>query len=70
MEYDIQQGGLGYGGYATAGLRFKVNDTFSLETSAVYYNKKINLQGYSTLKSNFSALIKLCFSVLNEETAP
>ena len=69
-EYEIQQGGIGYGGYANIGLRYRITDNFCFETSGNYYFKKVNLTGYPIMKSNFLLGIKLCFAVVNEEEAP
>jgi len=46
-EYDIYQGGIGFGTYLSAGIRYAVSHQFSMELAGISYLKTINLDGYN-----------------------
>ncbi len=46
QEYEIRQGGLGYGGYLGGGAKFAFNQFLSLETIAYVYMSHISLEKY------------------------
>lgn len=59
--YDIRQGGIGYGGFASASLRLFVNDYISIDPGGSIYYKTVNLPGYKDFKFNYAIFIRLSF---------
>ncbi len=56
-EYDIRQGGLGFGAYLSGGYRYAMSDQFSMELLATGYLKTVNLEGYSNKFALHSAFL-------------
>jgi hypothetical protein len=46
-EYDVRQGGIGFGLYASPGIRYTMSDQFAMELAAITYLKTVNLEGYN-----------------------
>ncbi len=46
-EFDVRQGGIGFGLYSSLGVRYSINEQFAIETAAVSYLKTVNLEGYN-----------------------
>lgn len=62
-EYDIRQGGIGFGTYISGGMRYALNDQFSMELAAIIYLKTVGLENYSKkFGLHGAALIRLVFS--------
>jgi hypothetical protein len=45
--YDIRQGGIGFGAYASVGVRYRVSPQFCMELLTNAYMKTVNLEGYN-----------------------
>lgn len=58
-EYDIYQGGIGFGISATAGLRFIFSDNISIDPAFQGYWQNTNLTGYQGFKFNYNIFIRL-----------
>lgn len=65
-EYNIRQGGLGYGGFASASLRLFVNDYISIDPGGSIYYKTVNLPGYKDFKFNYAIFIRLSFRYVGD----
>lgn len=61
QTYAIRLGGLGYGGFINGGIKFLVNEKFSLDIGGGFMWSKINLQGYSRNNAHYSIFTRLCF---------
>ncbi|MDD2345806.1 MAG: hypothetical protein PHY85_06645 [Bacteroidales bacterium] len=62
QEYEIRQGGLGYGGYLGGGVKFAFNPFLSLETIAYLYMSRIPLEGYESFGIHPSAIFRIVVS--------
>lgn len=62
QEYEIRQGGLGYGGYLGGGVKFAFNPFLSLETIAYVYMSRIPLEGYESFGIHPSAIFRIVVS--------
>lgn len=58
-EYTVEQGGLGFGLYTSAGLRYSMTKDFSMELAGIFCYSKINLDGYPDFSMNYGALLRL-----------
>lgn len=64
-EYDIYQGGLGFGIFASYGLRYTINEQACIELVPNFYLATVNLPEYNNrLKLNFSTQFRLVISPL------
>lgn len=62
-EYDIRQGGIGFGTYISGGMRYALNDQFSMELAAIIYLKTVGLEHYNRKFGLHGAvLFRLVFS--------
>jgi hypothetical protein len=62
QEYEIKQGGIGFGGYVDGGVKIMFNDFVSMELYASLYYQQINLKGYNAFKPQGSAMFRLVLS--------
>jgi len=62
QEYEIRQGGIGFGGYVDGGLKIMFNDFVSMELYASLYYQQINLKGYNAFNLQESAMFRLVLS--------
>lgn len=62
QEYEIRQGGLGYGGYLGGGVKFAFNQFLSLETIGYVYMSRIPLEGYESFGIHPSAIFRIVMS--------
>lgn len=58
-EYVVDQGGLGFGLYTSAGLRYSMTRDFSMELAGIFYYSKINLEGYPDFSMHYGAILRL-----------
>ena len=61
-EYIVRQGGIGYGLYSAAGLRYKVSKDFSMEWVMNIYYSYIHLEGYDGFGFHYGTLFRLVLS--------
>lgn len=61
-EYPIKQGGLGFGLYSSAGIRYTMSHQFSMELVGFAYYSKVNLEGYTGFGLHYGAMIRLIIS--------
>jgi hypothetical protein len=59
--YDIFQGGIGFGGFFTAGYSLRFNENISLDPMASFHFAQTNLYGYSEMKPGFNIIIRFTF---------
>lgn len=62
QEYEIRQGGLGYGGYLGGGVKFAFNPFLSLETIAYVYMSRIKLERHEGFGIHPSAILRIVVS--------
>jgi len=60
-EYNVKQGGIGYGFFAGAGLQLIFNESISLDPGASLYFTKINLEGYTAFKPSYMLYVRFTF---------
>jgi hypothetical protein len=62
-EYDIRQGGIGFGTYVSGGIRYAMSDQFSLELAGIIYLKTVGLEGYrKRLNLHEAVLVRMVMS--------
>lgn len=62
QEYEIRQGGLGFGGFVDGGVKFMFNNFMSMELYATLYYQQINLEGYNAFKLHEAAMFRFVLS--------
>ncbi len=62
QEYEVKQGGIGFGGYVDGGVKFMFGNFVSMELLASLYYQQINLEGYDAFKFHESAMIRFVLS--------
>lgn len=62
QEYEIRQGGLGYGGYLAGGAKFAFNQFLSLETIAYIYMSHIKLEKHEGFGIHPSVIFRIVAS--------
>ena len=60
-QYDIFQGGIGFGGFFTAGYALRFNENISLDPMATFHFSQTHLYGYSEMKPGFNFVIRFTF---------
>ena len=58
MEYNIQQGGIGYGMFFSVGVQLIFNETITLDPGISVYFNSINLEGYQAFKLHYNIFIR------------
>jgi hypothetical protein len=66
QEYQIYQGGIGFGIFLAGGLKFIVNDKISIDPGIQFYWKKVNLNGYNDFSMDSFAYLRLIFDLFGE----
>ncbi len=61
-EYQIRQGGIGFGAYGGAGVKWVFNTYLSLETVLYLYMSQINLEGYEGFGYHTSGFLRFVMS--------
>jgi len=61
-EYDIRQGGIGFGGFGGGGIRYVFNKLFAAELAGTLYYKSINLDIYNKHTLHGSFMLRLVIS--------
>ncbi len=63
-QYEMIQGGVGFGVFATGGVRLIFNDYLSVDPGATFYWKGINLGTYDGFRPNFNFFVRFSFKKL------
>ncbi len=58
-EYEIYQGGIGFGFSAAAGIKLRFNDKVSVDPGFRIYYQNVNLEGYELMKPAYAFFIRL-----------
>ncbi|OIO99962.1 MAG: hypothetical protein AUJ98_09330 [Bacteroidetes bacterium CG2_30_33_31] len=58
-QYNVQQGGIGWGVNAGGGVKLIFSDAVSIDPGIIFYYQKINLENYNQLHLGFSFYIRL-----------
>ena len=66
-EYNIKQGGIGYGLFFGSGIKLYFNESLSLDPGFNIYFKKINLNGYQKFTFHYNFFIRFTFKDLFQE---
>lgn len=62
-EMEVRQGGIGFGTYISPGIRYVMNQQFSMELAGLVYLKTVNLEGYGEkLGLHYGAVFRLVLS--------
>ena len=62
-EYEVNQGGIGFGTYSSLGIRYTMSELFAMELAGIAYLKTANLEGYNKLFGIHGGLMfRLVFS--------
>ncbi len=62
--YETRLGGLGVGGFASAGFRMVFSKNISLDPGFTFLWNKANLEGYGAYKPHYSVWMRFCFQNL------
>jgi hypothetical protein len=62
-EYDIYQGGIGFGIFLNGGLKFILNEQVSIDPGFSVYYKNLNLEGYADFKPDIYGYVRLIFEL-------
>lgn len=62
QEYEIRQGGLGFGGYMNGGVKIMFSNFVSAELFATLFYQQINLEGYNAMKMNEALMFRFVLS--------
>jgi len=60
--YKVQQGGIGWGVSAAAGVKLVFNESVSIDPGFRVYYQKVKLEGYEQFKPSFALFIRLSLS--------
>jgi hypothetical protein len=63
QEYQIYQGGIGFGIFLAGGLKFIVTEDISIDPGVQFYWKKLNLNGYNDFSMDTYAYLRLIFNL-------
>ncbi|MHC1707214.1 MAG: hypothetical protein AB9842_06780 [Bacteroidales bacterium] len=64
QQYEVIQGGIGFGIFATTGVKLVFSDYISMDPGATFYWKGINLGKYDAFKPTFNLFIRFSFKKL------
>lgn len=59
QAFDVEQGGIGFGGFVNAGMKFYVNTYFSLDPTIHFYFNTTKLEPYQQLRPHFFFNLRL-----------
>ena len=62
-EYDVYQGGIGFGIFLNGGLKFILNESVSIDPGFSIYYKNINMEGYSDFKPDIYGYVRIMFEL-------
>jgi hypothetical protein len=62
-EYEIYQGGIGFGMFLTGGLKFILNETISIDPGFSMYWKTVNLEGYKDFSPDYYGYVRIIFGL-------
>lgn len=62
-EYDVYQGGIGFGIFLNGGLKFILNESVSFDPGVSVYYKNLNLEGYKDFKPDIYAYVRIMFDL-------
>ena len=62
-QYEIYQGGIGFGIFLNGGLKFILSETVSIDPGFSLYYKKLNLEGYSDFKADIYGYVRIIFGL-------
>lgn len=62
-EYDVYQGGLGFGIFLNGGVKFIFNESVSIDPGFQMYWKRINLTGYKDFAADYYFYVRMIFDL-------
>lgn len=62
-EYDVYQGGIGFGVFLNGGLKFILNEAVSFDPGVSIYYKNLDLEGYKEFKPDIYAYVRIIFDL-------
>jgi hypothetical protein len=62
-QYEIYQGGIGFGIFLNGGLKFILNESVSIDPGFSLYYKKLNLEGYGDFKADIYGYVRIIFGL-------
>jgi hypothetical protein len=62
-EYDVYQGGIGFGVFLNGGLKFILNESVSFDPGVSFYYKNLDLEGYKEFKPDIYAYVRIIFEL-------
>jgi len=66
-EYEIYQGGIGFGIFLAGGIKFQLTEDISIDPGVQFYYKKLNLEGYKGFTPDYFAYVRLIFDLFPDE---
>lgn len=64
QQYQVIQGGIGFGMFATSGVRIMFSDYLSMDPGTTFYWKGVNLGQYDGFRPNFNLFVRFSFKRL------
>lgn len=64
QQFQVIQGGVGFGVFATSGVRFIFSDYISMDPGATFYWKGVNLGKYDGFRPTFNLFVRFSFKKL------
>lgn len=65
-EYNIRQGGIGYGLFLGTNLRLIFNDYISIDPGVSAFYSKINLKGYNSFRFHYYLFVRMTFKNISD----
>lgn len=65
-EYNVYQGGLGFGIFLNGGVKFILAESISIDPGVQLFWKNINLEGYNDFGLNYYTYIRMIFNLFGE----
>ncbi len=65
-EYNVYQGGLGFGIFLSGGVKFILAESISIDPGFQLFWKNINLEGYNDFGLNYYTYIRMIFNLFGE----
>ena len=65
-NYNVRQGGIGYGLLLGTNLQLLFNDYISVDPGITMYYKKINFPGYDSFRFHYFAFVRLTFKNISD----
>jgi hypothetical protein len=66
IEYNVYQGGLGFGIFLNGGVKFILGENISIDPGVQLFWKKINLEGHDDFGLNYYTYIRMIFNLFGE----